>query len=180
MSVETYTLDFEIFDTFSWCRWDFDISAGVRYNEFEETLINTGGGGVPPDPFETRRNTFTGWGGIIGLDGIRHLGCSNHALYGRTRVSVMSGEKTVFNVDNGAVTNDEVLRDVVQGQVELGAGYQYSRCWRDLLISFRAGFEWQLWYDYSSAFATVNSETNFGGASNVGFLGFTFGGGVYY
>ena len=55
MNVDTYTLDLEVFENFELndC-WTAEISGGVRYNEFDETMLD-------PIPPATRVNSFTGW-----------------------------------------------------------------------------------------------------------------------
>src|SRR5688572_26808240 len=58
MGVDTYNIDFEAFERLqvSDC-WAFELSGGLRYNQFDETMTD-------PIPVGVRSNSFEGLGGI--------------------------------------------------------------------------------------------------------------------
>lgn len=176
LGVDTYTVDIEAFERFSLNRcWDLELSGGVRYNEFDEVMFDASGGS------ETRRNSFTGWGGILGLTASRNVGDWG-GVYGRVRQSVLRGDKLVENEDDDV--DSVTLQDSIFGVTELAMGWEYTReTNRGSLLSLRAGYEWQLWQNYSSSFlgpdrdpltaAGLSGEDIFSGPADVGFDGFT-------
>ncbi len=174
LTVDTYTIDVEVFDTFCLNRnWDLEIAAGIRYNEFEETMI---------DDDETRFNHFNGFGIVASAELRRLVGC-NGAIFVRTRGAILADDKDVFNNEQGNVWADQcvTLKDVIVGQIELAFGYDYIVPQCDGSYYFaRVQAEWQNWYNYSSSFVDTNDNANerFGGPSDVGFAGFGFALGV--
>lgn len=173
MDVNTYTIDFELFERIHLndC-WTIELSAGVRYNDFEETMVD-------PIPAAARRNTFEGWGGVVGFEATRTLGRWG-GLYARVRGSMLNDDREVRNVRAGDDQNAN-LRDVTVGTTELALGYEYNRTLQSgTLLVARVGYEWQNWYNYSSSFTPVtttppgNPPADFAGPSDVGFSGLTF------
>jgi hypothetical protein len=158
VGIDTYTIDVEVYESFLLGRcWCAELAGGVRYNEFEEQLINT----------DLKVNSFHGWGGVLGAELTRKLGCYG-ALYGRVRGAILVDDK--FILDDGG---DQIfLSDVNVGVVELGLGYEVCKklaCGSTLFA--RGGMEWQTWYNYSSAFEDTSSLDDFSGPSDVGFYG---------
>jgi hypothetical protein len=163
VNVDTYTWDFEVFDTFCLNRnWDLEIAAGIRYNEFEETLFD--------DEPDLRVNRFEGFGIIVGAE-LRRLVGANGALFARARGTILMDNKNIINV--GATTNQTVeLVDVVVGTTELAFGYDLIAPQCDGSYYFlRLQAEWQTWYNYSSAFEDTEDNQDFGGPADVGFAG---------
>src|SRR5262249_4612346 len=150
--------DFEVFDTFCLNRnWDLEVAAGIRYNEFRETMT---------DNFEFRSNEFTGWGIVASAELRRLVGCYG-ALFVRSRASILMSDKDIFNRElDVAVIQNVRLTDVVVGQIELAFGYDYIVPYCDGSYAFaRIQAEWQNWYNYSSSFVDVNNsrDERFGG-----------------
>ena len=181
LNVDTYSFDLEVFEKVSLNEcWSFELSGGLRYNEFDETMR---------DGDEFRRNSFSGAGGVVGLQANRVAG--NGQLYGRFRNAILMDDRYVQNTDFGAVPvqQDMILPEAVVGMTEISTGYEWTRNLSSgALLTLRAGYEWQMWHNYSSAFAgpispiagAVSGEAIFGGSSDVGFNGLTFSAGVEY
>src|SRR5262249_6578524 len=150
-SVDTWTIDAEVFDTFCLNRnWDLEIAAGIRYNEFRETMVD--------DRIESRSNEFTGYGIVASAELRRLVGC-NSALFVRTRASILMSDKDIYNVGPDVGIQNVHLNDVVVGQIELAFGYDYIVPYCDGSYAFaRIQAEWQDWYNYSSAFSDTNGE----------------------
>jgi hypothetical protein len=168
VEVDTYTWDFEVFDTFCLNRnWDLEIAAGIRYNEFEEVLFD--------DEPALRVNQFQGFG-IVASAELRRLVGSNGAIFVRSRGSILMEDKDVLNL-NGNNDQAVTLVDVVVGTTELAFGYDYIAPQCDGSYYFvRLQAEWQTWYNYSSAFTDVeNGEDTFAGPADVGFAGIGLG-----
>jgi hypothetical protein len=69
LDVDTYLVDFELFDTFCLNRnWDLEIAGGIRCNEFLETMLDLGVPNVP------RINSFTGFGVLASAELRRAIG----------------------------------------------------------------------------------------------------------
>jgi hypothetical protein len=170
LSVDTYNWDFEVFDTFALnCNWDLEIAGGIRYNEFEESGLNSEN--------EVILNQFSGWGGVASAEMRRCVG-TNGALFVRARASVLMDDKRVawVNDDDG---NDVLLRDVTVGTTELAFGYQYTMpiCGGGYyFVKLQA--EWQNWYNFSSGFEDTEDTEDFAGPADVGFGGFGASAGI--
>jgi hypothetical protein len=175
LTVDTYLVDVELFDTIQLnCNWALEVSGGLRFNEFTETMNDTGDAQV-------RVNDFSGFGGLVGMELKRCLD-NNSALFVRVRGAILMDDKFIRNDAN--VPNTVTLLDSTQGMVELALGYEYHQ---DLgygaVLFARATAEWQNWFNYSSAFedttdvATADAQ-DFGAPSDVGFGGFAFAVGV--
>lgn len=172
MSVETDTLDLELFEVINLSeRWTVEVSGGFRYNTFDELMVD-------PIPGAVRLNAFEGWGGIVGLEGRRSLGVWG-GLYARARAAVMMDDKLVLHTREYADEQNALLLDSTLGMTELAVGYEISRLVRRSCVTFRTGYEWQNWYNYSSAFTPVtttppdNPPASFAGSTDVGFGGIT-------
>mgnify|MGYP002623876153 CR=1 FL=1 len=173
MDVDTYNFDLEMFDrfVFSDC-WSCELSGGIRYNEFTETMID-------PIPPAVRINQFDGLGGLVGLEVQRSLGRFGN-LYGRTRLAIMQDDRFVSNI-TGGTTSQAVLRDATLTMTEIAFGYEYAYAFDGgALAFFRAGYEWQHWDNFSSSFSPFTTATGggnppaqFAGPSDVGFGGFS-------
>jgi len=174
MAVDTFTIDLEIFEDIQLndC-WSLELSGGVRYNDFTETMIDP----IPAGQF--RQNAFSGYGGILGVEATRSLGGWG-GLYARGRAGILMDDKFVRNVRGPGTPNQvAVLTDSVLGQTEIALGYEATRYVGNSLFTLRAGYEWQQWHNYSTAFTPVtstppaNPPASFAGLSDVGFAGFT-------
>ena len=164
ISVETYTLDLEVFDTVQLnCVWTAEISAGIRISEFEEVMRLF--------PVAYRENDFEGFGGVVGLELKRCIG-EGSAVFARVRGAILMDDKFVAN---GAffpatgifVGQADTLLDSTQGMLEIALGYEAN--WDldyDAVMFARISAEWQNWYNYSSAFDPIDNAGNFGGASD--------------
>lgn len=180
LGVNTQTLDLEVFERFALndC-WTVEFSGGVRYNDFREVMV---------DPLESRTNSFHGWGGFVGLEGVRTIGRWGN-IYLRGRGAVMNGDRVVSNTDaTGQLPplETDFLNDATLGMTEIALGYEYARVLNSgALLRLRVGYEWQNWYNYSSAFvgpvdlvnataSPASGESTFVGPADVGFSGVAF------
>jgi hypothetical protein len=168
VDVDTFTLDFEVFDTFCLNRnWDLEIAAGIRYNDFEEVMLD-----IPGDN-DIRINDFDGFGIVVSAE-LRRLVGTNGALFVRARSSILMDDKDILN-DPGQ-GQKVTLIDVVVGTTELAFGYDYVMPQCDGSYYFvRLSAEWQTWYNYSSGFEDTENNEDFAGPADVGFAGFGIG-----
>lgn len=186
IGVDTYTIDFELFEAFELNQnWALEISGGVRYAHFNETIIDTGEvGGV-----DRRINGFNGAGLITGLEARRAVGFG--LLYARTRLGVVQDDKHVTNTLGGAALTDNRLIDTTAGMVELALGAEVNyELGNGSVLFARSGVEWQNWWNFSSAYAAnVNpaggvladvADSIYGGPADIGFAGLTFSLGLSY
>lgn len=169
LSVDTYNIDLELFERFSITRcWDVELSGGMRYNYFEEHMN---------DDDEDRINRFHGWGGMVGIEATRQL-TARSGIFGRIRQAILVDDKFVENDAANVPAESELLRDVTVGMTELALGWEYRRPFaRNSMLTFRSGYEWQNWQNFSSSFTGPMdpgaSEEIFTGPADVGFDGFT-------
>jgi hypothetical protein len=170
VSVDTYTFDVEVFDTFCLNRnWDLEIAAGIRYNDFEEILAED-----EDDDDDWKVNEFNGFG-IVASAELRRLVGTNGAIFVRARSAILMDNKNVTIEEDEEVE----LVDVVVGMTELAFGFDYVMPQCDGSYYFvRLQAEWQTWYNYSTAFAEIDDAEDFGAPSDVGFAGFGLGIGV--
>jgi hypothetical protein len=175
--VDTYTIDIEAFDRI--ClneKWSFEISGGVRYNEFGESIFSEPG---TPNA-ATRLTYYSGWGGVLGLEAKRSLGCGS--WYARARGAIMSDNKSVqYTQPSNGVDQNARLLDMTLGMTELSFGYEMSRILRSCtIVRARVGYEWQNWFNYSESYSDMAMLFGalppgiVGGPSDVGFNGITF------
>jgi hypothetical protein len=167
LDVDTYTIDAELFERFTLndC-WDLEGSFGARYTEFAETM---------QDNLVLRENRVHGFGLIAGLELRRQVAIG--AIYGRVRQSILADDITRINAGSGTDT----FRSTVVGISEINIGYELSRqLGNGSLLYGRIGGEYQQWSNFSSAFDGVTGEDFWDGASDVGFAGFSFTGGLLY
>ena len=165
LSVDTYTFDLEVFDTFCLNRnWDLEIAAGVRYTEFLEVMAD-----IPGDD-DLRFNSFTGFGGVVSAELRRSIG-TNGVVWLRTRSAILMDDKDILN-DPGQGQQVRLL-DATVGMTELAFGYNLVMPMRNGSYAF-AGVqaEWQNWYNFSSGFEDTEDNEDFAGPSDVGFGGF--------
>lgn len=160
--VDTYTLDWEVFDTIQVnCNWTVEISGGLRFSEFEELLRES-------DEGDSRENDFDGFGGVVGLEVTRCI-AENIFLFARLRGAILMDDKLVRNRDGGMLFHHSVLLDSTQGMLELALGFECSEQLAGGATLFaRFQGEWQNWFNYSSAF---NPEFVYTAPSDVGFGG---------
>jgi hypothetical protein len=181
LGVDTYTIDFELFEAFALNQnWAMEISGGVRYANFKETMIDVEGAGVG----DLRQVGFNGAGLVTGIEARRALGGIG-LLYARTRLAVVQDDKTVFqgsNVGGQPFVNQNVrLIDTTGGMLELAVGSEINYALANGAVLFaRSGLEWQNWWNFSNEFDFLVGEDFFDGASDVGFGGFTFSLGMSY
>jgi hypothetical protein len=170
LDVDTYTFDFELFDTFCLNRnWDLELSAGIRYCDFLEVMVDGDAG-------EVRLNSFTGFGGVAAAELRRCIGTSG-SIWFRVRTAILMDDKDIFN-DNGGGQQVRLL-DATVGMTELAFGYDYVMPMCGGAYAF-AGVqaEWQNWYNFSSGFEDTANTEDFAGPADVGFGGFGFRAGL--
>ncbi|MEK6235640.1 MAG: hypothetical protein N2C14_13105, partial [Planctomycetales bacterium] len=165
IEVDTYTIDLEAYDLIDLnCDWQLEISGGVRYNDFRESLFN---------PALTTVHTSANYGGIVGLEAIRSV-TDCLAVWGRFRGSLLMGDR---RSQDGF--ENMVLRDATQGVLELSIGSEYNQklsC--GSVVFVRSSAEWQHWMDYTSEFDLGIAGADVEGAGDVGFGGFGIQAGI--
>ncbi len=179
LGVDTFNVDFEVFETFDLsCNWKVELSGGLRYNEFTENMINSGG-------VEDRRISVDGWGLMAGVEAQRKLRLGS--LYGRARGVVMLTDKHLYNeLSGGGATQNLALNDVTAGMLELSIGYELDhRLANGSVVFGRIGAECQYWSDYSNSFTvsnpiSVDDESFWAGPAGVGFGGLVLSMGMRY
>jgi hypothetical protein len=173
LGIDTFNVDAEVFDSMILGDvWAAEISAGARYNEFKEQMVDAG-------EFDLRTISFQGLGLVAGLE-LRRLVTVGH-LYARVRGAVVQGDKGILNADGGFVNQSLVLFDTTHAVTEIAWGYEMNYALPGGATLFaRSGVEWQNWANFSNHFDFVTGEDFFDGASDVGFAGFTLSGGVTY
>jgi hypothetical protein len=163
ISVETYNIDVEVFDTIALnCNTDLEWALGLRWNEFEERFSS-------PAAFLQEFNDFSGWGGIGSVELRRCVG-ERGALFLRARHGILMDDAE-YDTD-GTPGNQFESQDVVHAVTELAIGYQYTvpTCAGGYYF-LKAQAEWQNWANYDRLFF-------FNGSPDVGFGGFGFAGGI--
>jgi hypothetical protein len=168
--VDTYTWDFEVFDTFCLNRnWDLEIAAGIRYTDYAEIMADIVGDN------DVRLNAFTGFGGLASAEVRRCVGTSG-SIWARTRAAILMDDKTIINEQQGQAVQ---LVDVTVGMTEIAFGYDYVMpicCGGYYFVGVQA--EWQNWYNFSSGFEDTENNEDFAGPADVGFSGFGFRAGI--
>jgi hypothetical protein len=185
LGVDTYVIDFELFEAFALNQnWAMEISGGVRYVNFQETMLDAEVVG-PPVLGDLRTNGVNAGGLVTGIEARRAVGGLG-LLYARTRLAVVQGDKDVFQgTDVGgapvAVQGPVGLIDWTGGMVELAVGGEVNYALANGAVLFaRSGLEFQNWWNFSSEFDFLTGEDTFDGASDVGFGGFAFSVGMSY
>jgi hypothetical protein len=173
LGVETFSVDVEGFDVIELSDLiAVEVSAGARYNEFRESMIDVG-------EADSRLVQFNGMGLVAALEARRLLGAGH--LYARARGAVVHGDKDIRNVDGGFLNQDFRLLDVNHGMIEISWGYESNYQMDNGMTLFaRTGVEWQNWVNFSNEFDGVLGEPFFDGPTDVGLAGFTLSGGVSY
>lgn len=167
LDVDTFNLDFELFESVQLsCCTSVELSAGIRYNDFAETITTAGA--------VTQVDSFSGYGGLFGLKAKRDVSLGGN-VYARWNTAIMMSDHTNSRAAAGTRTNF----DVVQTQTELGLGYEYATCLSTGgVLTLRAGVEWSHWTDYTTDLG--GTAQNRLGNEDVGFGGFVLGVGLNY
>jgi hypothetical protein len=148
--VDTYTLDFEVFQTLDVgsCTC-VEVSGGVRYNDFF-FIREDGAADV---------TAFDGLGGIIGIKAHRDI-CGGFGVCAGLREVILADDM----FQNGLDDETDVIRNVT----EIALGVNYASCnW-----SIHAGYEWQIWSNYVESAGPFNLDREM---SDIGFAGFVVG-----
>jgi hypothetical protein len=173
LGIDTFNVDLEVFDTMILNdAWATEVSAGARYNEFREDMIDVG-------EVDFRSVRFEGLGLVAGLELRRLIGLGH--LYARVRGAVVQGDKDVLNFDGGPPPNQNLrLFDTTHAVTEIAWGYEANFQLGGVTLFARSGVEWQNWSNFSNHFDFITGEEFFDGAGDIGFAGFTVSGGVTY
>ena len=160
LEIDTYTCDIELFEQVCIGNWFVEISGGVRYNDWRESMI---------DDTNVWETVFCGTGGVIGVEVTRPIPIG--ALYMRGRGAIMMDDREVYNPP---AIQHQPRTDSVQGITEIAFGYECQRRLSNgMLIFGRLGFELQNWFNYSAHFdSPPPAEQILTGQSDVGFGGF--------
>lgn len=154
---------------------------GCRYNDFTERMEDRFPVGQPQAPVEFRSHSFSGFGPTVGLESQWNL-IFGLSLYAHVRGSFLWDDMTRINSTLTSVTVEE-FSDSTQTIFETGAGVEISRfLFGSYLVRARCGFEYQSWYNYSSAFAALDNvnESIWAGRTDVNFVGFAGGIGIEF
>jgi hypothetical protein len=173
LGIDTFNVDLEVFDSMVLGDvWAAEVSAGARYNEFREDMIDINAG-------DFRSINAEGVGLTAGLEMRRLIGRGH--LFARARGAVVQGDKRILNIDGAVVNQALTLLDTTYVVTEIAWGYEtnYQLANGATLFS-RLGVEWQNWANYSNQFDFVTGEEFFDGPSDIGFAGFTVSAGLTY
>lgn len=197
VNVETYTLDAEVYQTIELnCLTTLEVSGGLRYVEFEETLAaNIVAGALPqtiaavagppvigakaaPSALLNMNSTFSGYGGLLGAQLNRQMG-NGLSVFGRTRGTVLMSDRESRLTAGGLVNSTTVLPDVTCGMIEVAIGAQYSFQLGNAIATLRVGGEWQNWYNFTSELPVVGTS-RVTSPMDVGFGGYSVGAGLQF
>jgi hypothetical protein len=116
----TSNLDLELFKTIPLnCVWTAEISGGVRYNEFEETMLDDAAGRF----INYRLNASDSFGGVAGLEAKRCMPIGS--IYLGIRGSFLWADDAVRINE----TQNDVLTNVTRQQLELFGGGNTKDAW---------------------------------------------------
>ncbi|MCA9267256.1 MAG: hypothetical protein KDA41_02235 [Planctomycetales bacterium] len=166
IGIDASVFDAELFQTLDVsCATSLEVSGGLRWVDFD---------GVLGDATIPARSDFDGIGLTLGLNAKRQAYCGD--LYAKGRTSIVAG-----NLATDWFANHRVGKSHPLTQIELGVGYETSRCLSNgAVLRLRAGFEYQQWL---SAIAVDPANGGFGNddlVADAGFAGFVIGGGLDY
>ncbi len=167
VSVDTFNLDFEVFQEIQLnSNTSVEMSAGIRKNDFEE--IDSG---VFPLLGIVIPTSFSGWGGLLGVEVNRESRLGT--LYAHGRYAVLMGDiDTATTAWGGLIPTPTTTAfsgiDHTGHQMEIGLGIERSFELLGATATATAGVEWSNWSNYSYEFRSV------------GFGGLVLGLGVNY
>jgi hypothetical protein len=126
------------------------------------------------------RQTFTGGGMTLGIDGVRSLGESCFSLYGSARGAVLFGKgrqettASITDIDATGVRTDSATITKSGGfdilsVLELEAGVQWTKCVGNCELFLRPSVVSQVYYDGGSSTSRSGDFGLFGGALSAGF-----------
>jgi hypothetical protein len=167
--VNTYNIDAEVYQRVAvGCRSTVEISGGVRYNEFSETGAN------PPGLlFGNLGTRFSGWGGMVALEGTRQIRRGH--LYARARGVMLFDDATLTSTFFGVPVAAGV-NDVMPSVTELTLGWRGMRALSNgAVLTGDVAFEAQNWSNYAASGTGLAPR-----ATDVGFAGITLGLGLLY
>jgi len=166
ISVDTFNLDFEVFQNIQLSsNTSVEMSAGIRKNDFEEIDSS----GVIPLPVAIVIPTsFSGWGGLLGVEINRESRFGTLYAYGR--YAILMGDVSIATATWAPIPATNIVRgiDHTGHQTEIGLGIERSFDILGATATAKAGVEWSNWSNYSYEFRSV------------GFGGFVLGLGVNY
>lgn len=183
LSVDTYTWDLEVFDTFRLNRnWALQLSGGVRYNEFDENFSTVANVGGLTTAFTNYETDFAGFGGLVGAQLWRDLG-DGFSVFMTSRGSILMDDTTMRSqlAPLGIVTFDDAQTQIdhVKGIWEMQLGVAHSRdIGEGASIIAHVAAEYQMWMNYGG---TWTEDVILGPqprSTDVGFGGVVFGIGV--
>lgn len=168
ISVDALTFDTELFHLIRLSQLtDIELSGGIRYTEFEETIFANPEIGI---------NDINATGVIIGASVRRKLGFG--ILTSSARLGLMGDDKLVTDSSDGTL----LAKDTILSVIELAFGYEVRRNIRGRQVTGNVGFEYQLWSNFTEGYDTnTDAVTDFrGGSGDVGFLGLILGAGIEF
>jgi hypothetical protein len=161
--MEANTLDVELTQTGSFCKWDLTMAGGVRYGRIEESLESPG--------FIGLSHEFEGVGGTLGLSARRPVGSRGFALIAGVRGSLLFGQtdstlSLPFIPAQATLRNTQHMLEIY----EMKLGGEWSRD-----LDYGARFYTQLTYEAQAwnmapiALGLADSQIGFSGvAFNIG------------
>ncbi|MDA0768422.1 MAG: Lpg1974 family pore-forming outer membrane protein [Verrucomicrobia bacterium] len=144
---EMSAIDLEVFDDFELGEWQGEISFGLRYATFEESMDET---------------DFDGWGPTLGLEMTRQIS-GPFSLYAGARASLVYGDAEIGDGYGDTYDMDDSFVPII----ELSGGIQYTfNAFGSCDSYIRLGLEAQNWQSIS--YGDNEDSSLFGGALEVG------------
>lgn len=159
--MEATTMDLELTQTGSFCKWDLQMSGGVRYGRIEESLDFPG--------FVGLSHEFEGVGGTLAFNARRPIGSRGFALIGGVRGSLLFGQTdSTLSLPFLQVQPQITLRNTqhMLEIYEMRLGGEWSR---DLAYGARfysqVTYEAQAWNMAPVALGLLDSQIGFSGVA---------------
>ena len=120
-NLNVYAIDNEVTQRISFCLWEMTLGAGIRYGAIDHQFAYT----EATDPTSSFSNSFYGIGPTVSIEARRPLGCTNFALIGKARCSLLLGEQYASVMEDEAAKVDSC---VAVGEIQLGAEWSKPLC----------------------------------------------------
>jgi len=180
-SLNVQAVDLEATQLVCWGPLQMNFAMGARYGKVEGTGTNIYDFDGDLD-VDAGQSDFEGFGPTFALEARRPISCSNFALIGNLRNSLLFGNNNSVDIDadvgnqgfNNVVLDTGERKDTAVYVVESQVGAEYTRCLGSGVLSIRAVMEGQFW-GKSIAQNDPGSTSSDNLDEDLGFFGATFG-----